>query len=195
MGQARHPVPQRRSGKHLAAPQEASERGEVVEPHHVELRQVTEQRRHGEPLRELRDPDELGQRGGQQVDLGWYEVQLGAGRKRAEHVERGEIEVQRGVTGQPVHRTKLEVPRGPLDEMDHVAVRDDDALRRAGGPGRKKDVGRILGAVAVVQRVARRTQHILEREGRGERLACGSLPLQPSHRNRAPQPRVRQQPA
>src|SRR5437870_11375233 len=38
----------------------------------------------------------------QQVDLGRHEVQLGAGRERAKHVERGEIEVQRRMAGDAI---------------------------------------------------------------------------------------------
>src|SRR3989449_3683207 len=56
--QARHPIPQGGGGKDLATPQEPPQSRKVIEPHDIELGHVTEQRRHREPLRQLRVPDE-----------------------------------------------------------------------------------------------------------------------------------------
>src|SRR5947209_18967106 len=72
--QPRHPIPQGRGGEDLSTPQEPPQSGKVIELHDIELGHVTEQRRYREPLRELRAPDELGERIGIQVDLRVYEV-------------------------------------------------------------------------------------------------------------------------
>src|SRR3989449_10643210 len=77
----------------------------------------------------------------QQVDLGRHEVQLGAGRERAEHVERGEIEVQRRMAGDAIGGSEVEIPPRPLDKADHVAVRYHDALRRTRRSRGEENVG------------------------------------------------------
>src|SRR2546422_7236950 len=46
-----------------------------------------------------------------------HEVQLGAGRERAEHVERGEIEVQRRMAGDAIGGSEVEIPPRPLDKV------------------------------------------------------------------------------
>ena len=141
--QAAHPIDEGRRRELLAAPQQASKRRKIILPEDVQFGNWQESGGYREPLRQRGVPDKIRQPVRYEADLGRGQVDLGAGRDRAVNVESGKIEVQRRVTGDPILRVHSKVPDGPANEVDHVGVRNHDAL---GGPGRtgcKQNVGRV----------------------------------------------------
>ena len=113
----------------------------------VGLRHVGQRGRHREPLRERRIAHELRELVRQQIQLDRHEVQLRSRREAAVDVEGREIEVERRVAGAAVRRLDVEVRLRPLDEGDHVRVRDHHALRHPGRARREQDVRHVRGAV------------------------------------------------
>src|SRR5439155_26521780 len=78
------------------------------------------------------------------VQLRRNEMQLGASGERPKQIEDGEVEVQGRVAGDPVVRTQIEVTDRPLDEVDDVSVRDDDAFGRPRGAGCVEQMRRFV---------------------------------------------------
>ena len=107
-------------------------------------------------------------------------MQLGAGTQGGEDIEGRQIEMQGRVAGDPVRRSRPEIPDGPVDEVSHILVGDDDALRHSRRARRKQDVRGVLQRIASLQRRARRTGDVGPRqyEGRGarQRRALGAEP-------------------
>src|SRR5688572_32222237 len=67
-------------------------------------------------------------------------------------------EVQRRMAGHAIGAVQAEVSRRPLHESDHVGVRDDYPLRRAGGSGGEEDVRGVIGRVLVLERDRKSTR-------------------------------------
>ena len=68
---------------------------------------------------------------------------------RRDLLEGGAVDVQGGMARDPIRRAPDEVPEGPLDEMDHVGVCDDDAPGTARRSRREQDLRRVGPGVAV----------------------------------------------
>ena len=135
-------------------------------------------------MRQLRPANQLRELVRQQVQLGRHEVQLGARRERAEHVERGQVEVQRRMTGDAVRRRRAEERHRPFDERPHVGVRDHHAFGRAGRSRRKEDVRAVSRAVLVSQGLGRIARQV----------ARGKLRLHPARGRRGVEPPDRVRP-
>ena len=55
---------------------------------------------------------------------------------------------------------EAEVSVRPGHERDHVAMRDDHALGRAGRPGGEQQVGRVVAGAAILQRLGRKRRRV-----------------------------------
>jgi hypothetical protein len=89
--------------------------------------------------------------GGQEVDQlradqrRGQELERSAGGERAEDLPDREVERDRGELEHAIGRVEIEVGDLGRDEVDCRAVRDDGALRLAGGAGGRDDVRGIVG--------------------------------------------------
>ena len=119
----------------------------------------------------------------QQVQLHRHRVQLRAGQEAAVGVEGREVEVERRVAGAAVSGPDVEVRLRPLDEVDHVRVRDHHTLRHPGGARGEQDVRDV--AVRVLARDGALGAGIEVGERRVGGQARGRLVVEPGDAYRA----------
>ncbi len=114
-----------------------------------------EDRRNRVPDRDALALDQLRQLAREQRDPAWNEDNGGSGQGRGEEVEGGEVEVERGVTGQTIIGRQTQLPSGPGHEGQSVLVAELDPLRGARGSRRVEDVGHVEADPVGRQRLGR----------------------------------------
>ena len=150
-----HPVLEDGRREHLAAPQHPAQRREVAVIEDIRACHEREDRGHREPLGQL---VRRGSARRASAAAGWRPPEQGGARARVQRsvdVEGREVEMKRRMPRDPILLPEPEVCGAPLDEVDRVAVLDDDALRSAGRARCEEDVGRVAGGALEVEWLAR----------------------------------------